>query len=74
MGTTDKPVTPVVTRDPHHYGVNIDNIYVSDYADMLYLYDPDNPPPDLDHHSSKTLYLSRIEAEALRDRLTDLLK
>lgn len=74
MSTTDQPVTPVVTRDRNYHGFNINNIYVSDYGDMLYLYDPDNAPEDLYQHSPKTLYLPRAEAEALRDNLTELLK
>jgi hypothetical protein len=84
--TTEKP-TPEPTPEPmptvldaQIYGykgsAHIDWIYPSQYADMAYLYDPENPPQEVESGlvSGMTLSLSIAQAERLRDQLTDFLE
>lgn len=73
MSTTNQPVTPVVTHNRRYDSFRIENVYVSEYADMLYLYDPETQPEPLYSEGNKTLSLSRSEAEQLRNRLNELL-
>jgi hypothetical protein len=67
------------TIDGKAYGfpgyVHIDSIYAAEYGGMLYLYDPENPPYEIEQGrtSNTTLSLSTAQAERLRDQLTDFL-
>jgi hypothetical protein len=83
MTTTPENTRPEpmpVTIDGKAYGlpghVHIDSIYASGYGGgMLYLYDPENPPYEIERGltSNTTLSLSTVQAERLRDQLNDYL-
>lgn len=69
---------PVVYEGQRHGDgryVEIQNIYASHYADMLYLYDPENPPLEISsgETSGKTLSISWDHAQNILTRLKEIL-
>jgi hypothetical protein len=79
MTTNETPEPMPVSIDAKIYGdpgrVHVSHIYASGYADMAYLYDPENPPYEIEsgQTSELTLSLNAAQAERLRDQLTDFL-